>query len=209
VTGDQVLDPSVKLGAAFLQRANWLGRAAGQSPPDNGTTSRGQTERGDVTMNLDRRTTTDASIPTSSMADIAFLLIIFFMVTSVFSATKGLEFALPTDDPESIDREPQDAVFIHVQADRVLVDCREMGVDEILPYLEPKLLRNPNKPVILYTDSEAEYQRMIDVYDALAGSGAEDSGYSFRVTDISVPTRSDIRAYVDVFGENPFETACR
>ena len=157
-------------------------------------------------MNLDRRTATEATIPTSSMADIAFLLIIFFMVTSVFSATKGLEFVLPTDDRH--DAEPDDAVFIHVQADRVLVDCREMGVEEILPYLEPKLLRNPDKPVILYTDPEAEYQRMIDVYDALAGSGIEDSGSSFGVTNVSVPTRSDIRSYVELFGENPFEEAC-
>jgi biopolymer transport protein ExbD len=160
-------------------------------------------------MNLDRRTTTDASIPTSSMADIAFLLIIFFMVTSAFSATKGLEFVLPDDDRDSIKPEPTEAVFVHVQADRVLVDCQEMAIDEILPYLEPMLSRNPSKPVILYTDAEAEYQRMIDVYDVLAGSGAEDSGYAFTVTDISVPTRSDIRAYVEFFGENPFETACR
>ena len=104
-----------------------------------------------------RKTDADSSIPTSSMADIAFLLIIFFMVTSVFSATKGLEFALPTDDHSPPDPTPDPAVFIHVQADRVVVDCREMGVDEILPYLEPKLLRNPNKPVILYTDPEATY----------------------------------------------------
>jgi biopolymer transport protein ExbD len=38
-----------------------------------------------------RRTSPRSEIPTSSMADIAFLLIIFFMVTTVFSATKGLE----------------------------------------------------------------------------------------------------------------------
>lgn len=160
-------------------------------------------------MKLDRRATTDASIPTSSMADIAFLLIIFFMVTSVFSATKGLEFMLPTDENAPQERETEDAVFIHVQTERILVDCREMGVDEILPYLEPKLLRDPNKPVILYTDPEAEYQRMINVYDALAGSGTDGSGYSFSVTDISVPTRSDIQAYIETFGENPFEAACR
>jgi len=160
-------------------------------------------------MKLDRRATTDASIPTSSMADIAFLLIIFFMVTSVFSATKGLEFALPTDDTERHDTEPDQAVFIHVQPDRVLVDCREMAVEEILPYLEPKLLRNPNKQVILYTDSDAEYQRMISVYDALAGSGDEGSGSSFVVTNLFVPTRSDIQSYVELFGENPLEAECR
>ena len=160
-------------------------------------------------MKLDRRANTEATIPTSSMADIAFLLIIFFMVTSVFSATKGLEFTLPTDDNKRRDNEPEEAVFIHVQPDRILVDCREMEVGEILPYLEPKLLRDPSKPVVVYTDSEAEYQRMINVYDALAGSGDEASGYAFSVTNISVPTRSDIQAYVETFGENPFEGACR
>jgi len=155
-----------------------------------------------------RRTDADSSIPTASMADIAFLLIIFFMVTSVFSATKGLELALPTDDNSPPDPTPDPAVFIHVQADRVVVDCREMGVDEILPYLEPKLLRNPNKTVILYTDPDAVYQRMISVYDALAGAGVENSPYSFKVTNISVPTRRDIEEYVGLFGVNPFEVAC-
>ena len=42
-----------------------------------------------------RRFSPGSEIPTSSMADIAFLLIIFFMVTAVFSATKGLAFRLP------------------------------------------------------------------------------------------------------------------
>ena len=155
-----------------------------------------------------RKTDADSSIPTSSMADIAFLLIIFFMVTSVFSASKGLEFVLPTDDHSPPDPTPDPAVFIHVQADRVVVDCREMGVDEILPYLEPKLLRNPNKPVILYTDPEATYQSMISVYDVLAGTRAENSQYSFKVTDIAVPTQRDIDDYIDLFGANPFEAAC-
>jgi len=154
------------------------------------------------------RTDADSSIPTSTMADIAFLLIIFFMVTSVFSATKGLELALPSDETTQSDPTPEPAVFIHVQADRVVVDCREMGVDEILPYLEPKLLRNPNKPVVLYTDPDAEYQSMITVYDVLAGTGAENSQHSFRVTDISVPTQRDIDEYVGLFGVNPFEAAC-
>ena len=39
-----------------------------------------------------------SEIPTSSMADIAFLLIIFFMVTAVFSATKGLQLGLSEED---------------------------------------------------------------------------------------------------------------
>ncbi|HXV76311.1 MAG TPA: biopolymer transporter ExbD [Candidatus Polarisedimenticolaceae bacterium] len=135
-------------------------------------------------------------------------MIIFFMVTSVFSATKGLELTLPEDD-ESVDRTPEPAVVVHVEAEHLYIDCQETTIDGILPYLEPILTRNPNKPVVLYTDPDAEYRRMVAVYDVLAAAGGEHSQYSFRVRDISVPTRSDVLAYVELFGENPFQTACR
>ena len=44
------------------------------------------------------KTRASDEIPTSSMADIAFLLIVYFMVTATFAATRGLDFALPKDD---------------------------------------------------------------------------------------------------------------
>ena len=152
-----------------------------------------------------KRKPDESEIPTSSMADIAFLLIIFFMVTAVFSATKGLEFKLPKDDNAPPDTE--EAVFVKVGADgSVLVDCRPMELDEILPYLEPKLLRNPEKPVILYTDGQAEYQSMISVYDVLGEAKMETHGY--KVKNISVPTQSEVQEYIELFGFNPFENQC-
>ncbi len=73
-----------------------------------------------------------SEIPTSSMADIAFLLIIFFMVTAVFASTKGLEFKLPQDE-EDAPPESEDAVFIKIAPDSsVTVDCKPMELDEIL-----------------------------------------------------------------------------
>lgn len=54
------------------------------------------------------------AIPTSSMADIAFLLIIYFMVTTTFAATRGLDFRLPnTGEVVTIDRVDS----VHVEAD--------------------------------------------------------------------------------------------
>ncbi len=149
---------------------------------------------------------TESEIPTSSMADIAFLLIIFFMVTAVFSATKGLEFKLPKDD-NNAPPESQEAVFIKVAADSsFMVDCRPMGLDDVLPYLEPKLLRNPEKPVILYTDPAAPYQAMISVYDLLAEPKMDTDGY--KVKNISVPTQTEVQEYIGLFGFNPFESQC-
>ena len=145
-------------------------------------------------------------IPTSSMADIAFLLIIFFMVTTVFSATKGLEFKLPKED-DSTPPESEEAVFIKVYPNSsITVDCKPMGPEKILDYLEPKLTRNPEKPVILYTDADAPYSGMIAVYDALALAN-ETRG--FKVKNISVPTQSEVQDYIELFGVNPFEQTCQ
>ncbi len=153
-----------------------------------------------------RKTSSMADIPTSSMADIAFLLIIFFMVTAVFSATKGLEFKLPKEDQDA-PPETEDAVFIKVFSDSTIaVDCKPMQHNEILDYLEPKLTRNPEKPVILYTDTDAPYSGMIAVYDVLT-LAKETRG--FKVKNISVPTQSEIREYIVLFGVNPFEQTCQ
>ena len=80
-----------------------------------------------------------------------------------------------------------------------LTDC------EILDYLEPRLSRNPEKPVILYTDAYAPYQAMISVYDVL-GSAEDTRG--FKVKNISVPTQSEVQEYIQLFGFNPFEQQC-
>ena len=166
-----------------------------------------------------KRKDAPAEIPTSSMADIAFLLIIFFMVTAVFSATKGLEFKLPSNEDDSKPPETEEAVFIKVAADgSVSVDCKPMQIGDILGYLEPKLTRDAQKPVILYTDPYATYQSMISVYDVLVVPEREDNlardegrpvPYGWKVSNISVPTQTEIQDYIGIFGYNPFEAQCQ
>ena len=47
-----------------------------------------------------RRRFTGGEIPTSSMADIAFLLLIFFLVTTTIDMDKGLGMVLPAEGEE-------------------------------------------------------------------------------------------------------------
>ncbi len=141
---------------------------------------------------------TGSEIPTSSMADIAFLLIIFFMVTAVFSATKGLQLSLSEESDEG--GKPDPGVLIQIREDGLSVDCRPMSLDGLLPYLEPRLARNPNKPVILVPDRDVPYRRVVDVYDTLLQAD---------IANISFPTSREIETYVETFGFNPFEERCR
>jgi biopolymer transport protein ExbD len=143
-----------------------------------------------------------AEIPTASMADIAFLLIIFFMVTTVFSATKGLEFKLPRED-KNLPPSQEEAVYIKVNPDAsITIDGRPVELDGIIPYLLPKLQRWPDKPIILHTDPEAPYYAMVAVYDVLSLS---EEKIGIKIKNISIPTSSEIQEYIELFGYNPFE----
>ena len=57
----------------------------------------------------------ESEIFTGSMADISFLLIIFFMITSAFSATRGLDFALPEDTTTPPEIKQEDSVDVMVR----------------------------------------------------------------------------------------------
>jgi biopolymer transport protein ExbD len=128
-------------------------------------------------------------IPTASMADITFLLIIFFMVTTTFAATRGLDFALPKEEKNPPLIEKEEAVLIAIHPGGTLdVDGKPMPASQILDYLKPKLERNPLKPVIIRPDPDAAYGDMVRVYDVLRGG--KDEGVEVR--NISIPTQREI-----------------
>ena len=137
-------------------------------------------------MKITRRTI-PVEIPTASMADVAFLLIIFFLVASFYSVTRGIQFSLPKHDEAALTAEPEAAVLIEIASDGSLtVDTRGMALSDLRGYIEPKLQRNPTKSVIMQTALEAPYQAMTDVFDELRQAG---------VQNLVIPTSSELQTY--------------
>lgn len=134
-----------------------------------------------------RRREVPAEIPTASMADVAFLLIIFFLVASFYSVTRGIQFSLPKHDEAALTAEPEAAVLIEIAADGGLtVDSQGMQLDQIRDYVGSKIARNPTKSVILQTAMEAPYQAMTDVFDELRQIG---------VQNLVIPTSTELQMY--------------
>ena len=158
-----------------------------------------------------KQTKPDEEIPTSSMADIAFLLIVYFMVTTTFAATRGLDFSLPKEDDQPPIVEKEDSVLIEIRSTgQVIVDQDPMELEAIVEYLAPKLERNPKKPVIIKPDSDAPYSGMVQVFDTLRQSKMHDGKLVMRsermdLTDdeweegkdinISIPTQREIQSF--------------
>jgi biopolymer transport protein ExbD len=140
----------------------------------------------------------ESEIFTGSMADIAFLLIIYFMITSAFSATRGLDFALPDDSQETPEIKQEDAVDVYVQPGGALqVDGKPIPFEGLLPYVGEKLRQNPDKPVILRTDPQATYGNMIAVFDELRRAPDK---INLEIKTISIPTQREIENIWSMLG---------
>ncbi len=125
-----------------------------------------------------------SEIPTSSMADIAFLLIIFFMLTTVFTSNRGLQFQYPEDDPNDPDVQPEEAIHIKIEAEgRFQVDKNPTtSLEEIGGYIQGKMEQSPGKPVIIESNPDVPYYVMVDVFDLLK---------QLEVKNIAIPTKSE------------------
>ena len=105
-------------------------------------------------------------IPTSPMADIAFFLVIYFMVTVTFAATHGLDFGMPPEDPvQEVD--PVASILVEVSGSMVWVDGELSDVESMWTLIEPKLNREPGKPVLLRARAGAVYGDVVTTFDRL------------------------------------------
>ena len=140
------------------------------------------------------------------MADITFLLIIFFMVTMAFSSNRGIDFALPEDTtsaPEISQEESVDVLVLPGPVDGppvIQVDGRTMPINQLLPYVADKLKQNPKKPVILRTDPGAVYGNMVAVFDELRQA---ETKVGMKIETISIPTQREIENIWTLLGIGP------
>jgi biopolymer transport protein ExbD len=119
-----------------------------------------------------KKMTTESRIPTSSMADIAFLLLVFFMVTTVLKLEEGLPIALPkAEAAQDIPREN----VIHIWVDRagkISINDMIVTVASVEGIVAQRIRVNPGIIVAFYTDEGAPYGVMNDIMEQLKRASA-------------------------------------
>jgi biopolymer transport protein ExbD len=115
----------------------------------------------------------ETEIPTASTADIAFLLIIFFMLTTVFRTEFGLKLILPT--AEATERIMKRRNVAHVwldKAGRTSIDDNILDLSAVTSVCRDEVADNPDLIMVVRADQESEYGRVNDVLEALKEASA-------------------------------------
>lgn len=135
---------------------------------------------------IKKRERDEVEIPMSSLADIAFLLLIFFLVVTTIDVDTGIGLVLPPipDDIEPPPVRERNLLKILVNAQgMVLLDDQPVSVTEVRdrvkefvanPTNDPNLSESPNDAIVsIKTDRRTPYSVYIDMLDEVMGAYAE------------------------------------
>lgn len=128
-------------------------------------------------MNLRKRgNRVPPEIPTSSMADIAFLLIVFFLVSTTMNQDKGLSLHLPpVAETKEVRQKNICNVWISVD-DRIAFFENDaltaVDLSNLRTSIQQRLAANENLIVSLKADRQSTYRMFVDVLDELKLAGA-------------------------------------
>ncbi|NAW87531.1 ExbD/TolR family protein [Photobacterium halotolerans] len=114
----------------------------------------------------------EAQIDLTSMLDIVFIMLIFFIVTSSFVRESGVEVNRP--QASNVVSQKDAGIFVAItSANDVYVDKRVVDVERVQATLETLLLDQPDASLVIQADEHAYSGTVVKVMDAAKGAGVK------------------------------------
>ena len=130
-------------------------------------------------MKLNRKTQSSNEISTSSLPDIIFMLLIFFMVTTVMREFEGLDVLMPKAKMIEKLESKRHTSYIWATKDEIIsVDDRLTAVDGLASIMVSKVSRDPKITVSLKSDQKANMKLISQIHDQLRKANALKLSYS-------------------------------
>ncbi|MFC3024004.1 ExbD/TolR family protein [Vibrio zhugei] len=125
-------------------------------------------------MRLGRRPSKqeEAQVDLTSMLDIVFIMLIFFIVTSSFVTESGVDVNRPT--ASHVSSQKNASIFVAItDANDVIIDKHRVDIERVQAALEQLRLDKPNTSLVIQADEHAYNGTVVKVMDAAKGAGIE------------------------------------
>ena len=130
-------------------------------------------------MQIERKNKANNEISTSSMPDIIFMLLIFFMVTTVMREFDGLDVLIPSAKMIEKLESKRHTTYIWATRDGLIsVDDRIINIDALSGVMYTKVAKDPKVTVSLKSDEKATMKLITDIHTQLRTANALKLSYS-------------------------------
>ena len=102
------------------------------------------------------------------MSDIAFLLLIFFLVSTIFALEQGIPLVLPGKTSSNVKVKREGILGIEAHANgSIVVEKDIVQIADIRPLIQRKMAENEKLIVVIESHPDSDYGVMIDILDEL------------------------------------------
>ena len=138
-------------------------------------------------MNINRKNKTSNEISTSSLPDIIFMLLIFFMVTTVMREFEGLDIVLPK--AETIEKLESKRHTVYVWATKeglISVNDKIININDLSNVMFIKLSKDPKLTVSLRSDEDSRMELISEIHTQLRKAQALKLNYSSLTKEVEI-----------------------
>jgi len=116
-------------------------------------------------MAIKSRNKVEPTFNSSSMSDLVFLLLIFFMLTSTLVAPNAIKLMLPSSNSKTMAKQ---TVTVYIN-DQYQYYVEETAVDQaqLMEYINAKIGNDSQATVVLRSDKSVPVQYIVNVIDAV------------------------------------------
>ncbi len=137
-----------------------------------------------MNLNKEKKVRKKAKIPTASMADVAFILLFFFLVTTKFDTKEGLGLVLPPyaesgGKKVKLKKENVTKIKVNVKG-QIAVDDQLTPISELEFIVHERIEENPKMVFVLEAERHCRYNMMVRALDKLLLAGAQTVSLSTR-----------------------------
>ena len=130
-------------------------------------------------MKLERKNKNKSEISTSSLPDIIFMLLIFFMVTTVMREFEGLDVVLPRAKTiEKLESKRHTSYIWSTKDGLVSVDDKLVNMNDLGEAMYLKITKDPKLTVSLKADENSGMETLTDIHTQLKKAQALKLNYS-------------------------------
>jgi len=123
-------------------------------------------------MLVEKKKSREQEIPMASLADIAFLLLIFFLVTTTIDVDRGIGLTLPAKGEETEVRSKNITNLLINAQGEVLLDNELVNMSDVNRRIREKIVENPKLIVSVKTDRLTKYDVFVQALDELKVANA-------------------------------------
>ncbi|TYO99697.1 outer membrane transport energization protein ExbD [Geothermobacter ehrlichii] len=122
-------------------------------------------------MLIRRRSEEEPRVDLTPMVDVVFLLLIFFMISTTFVETPGIDIKLPESSLTVSEKKP-DEVQVYIDRDgNLFFQGKKTGIGQLRKKLARSMAGNRKATFVLMADKEVRHGLVVEVMDVARSAG--------------------------------------